>query len=262
MPGNIRGTRTVPGETSSRPFQIDLRRRRSVWTILTASLSLYRRYPLLFLVLALVVVAPFDLALFVITGYGPLARLAHHNQEAYWLELLLRSTLVGPLVSALHIYAVKAAGEGRRPRLAPVAARGLVVLPRVSATALLTGLAEAVGFLALLVPGILLFARWAVASQAAALDDAGPLGAIRSSTHLTAGRRRLVLGLLLVLAVLFIAVDEAARRLPLGSTSGVPSVVAGIAVQTFAASVGALTLALLYFTLNAPEHRRRKPRPF
>jgi hypothetical protein len=232
-----------------------------VWTILTAALSLYRRYPLLFLLLALVVVAPFDLALFVITGYGPLARLAHHNQEAYWLELLLRITLVGSLVSALHIYAVKAAGEGRRPRLAPIAARGLVVLPRVSATALLTGLPEVVGLLALLVPGILLFARWAVASQAAALGGGGPLAAIRSSNRLTSGRRRLVLALLLILAVLFIAVDEAARHLPLGSTSAAPSVVAGIAVQTFAASVGALTLALLYFTLNAPEHRRRKPRP-
>jgi hypothetical protein len=251
----------VAGNAPSSPFEVDLRERRSVWAILTATLSLYRHYPLLFLLLALVVVAPFDLALFAITGYGPLARLAHHSRAAYWLQLLLRTTLVGPLVSALHIYAVKTAGEGRRPRLVRVAAQGIAVLPSVSATALLTGLAEAAGFLALVVPGILLFARWAVASQAAALHGGGPLAAIRSSDRLTSGHRRRVIALLLILALLFIAVDEAARRLPLGSTSGALSVVTGIAVQTFAASVGALTLALLYFTLNAPEHRRRKPRP-
>jgi hypothetical protein len=77
----------------------------------------------------------------------------------------------------------------------------LAVFPRVSATALLTGFVEAVGFVALLIPGILLFARWAVASQVAALDGNGPLAAIRSSNRLTSGHRRLMLGLLLILAV-------------------------------------------------------------
>jgi hypothetical protein len=249
--------------TVTPPFRIDLQVRRSVWAILAAALSLYRRYPFLFLLLALAVVAPYDLALFSITGYGPLARLAGHNTDAYWLNLLLRATLVGPLVSALHIHAVKAAGEGRRPRLRPVASRGLAVFPIVSATALLTGLAEALGFLALVVPGVLLFTRWAVSSQAAAIDGEGPLAAIRSSTRLTGGRRWHVFGLLLVVIVIVIAVDEIARALPLGSTSAAPSVAIGIAVQTFGASLGALTLALLYFELNVvPGRRRRKPRPF
>ena len=242
------------------PFQIDLYKRRSVWAILGAAASLYRRYPLLFLLLALAVVAPYDLAMLAITGYGPLARLVHH-QGVYWLDLLLRQSLVGPLVSALHIYAVKTVGEGRRPQLRVVAARGLAVLPIVSATALLAGLGVALATLALVVPGLLLLTRWAVSSQVAAIERRAPLAAIRSSSGLTDGRRRHVLGLLSITIAISIAVDEIGRALPVGNTSAAPSVAIGIAVQTFSATFVALTLALLYFDLNAEERRRRKPRP-
>ncbi len=151
------------------------------------------------------------------------------------------------MISALHVYAVQTAGEGQPPQLRPVAVRGLAVLPVVGATALLAGIGTTIGLFAFLVPGILLAARWAVAAQAAAVEREGPLAAIASSNQLTQGRRLHVLGLFLAIAIIAVAADELARALPLGGSSGVASVAVGIAVQTLIASVGALTLALLYF---------------
>jgi hypothetical protein len=250
-------------------YRIDLQQRRSLRAIFTAAFSLYRRYPLLFPLLALPIVATYDLALLAITGYGPLVRLGRHSQILFWSNTLLRTALVSPLISALHVHAVETAGEGRIPRLRPVARRGVAVLPLVTATSLVTGVGITVGLVALVVPGVLLLLRWAVASQVAAIERQGPLAAIRSSSRLTNGRRLHVLGLVLSVGLVAFATDELARALPLGSSSGVVEAVVGIAVQTLIASVGALTLALLYFDLRGPAQvgphnpmrQQRKPRP-
>lgn len=137
----------------SLPYRIDLEKRRSLRAIFVVALSLYRRYPLLFLLLALPVVASYDLGLFAITGYGPLVSLGRHSQGLFWLNILLRATLVSPLISALHVYAVQTAGEGQPPQMRLVALRGIAILPVVGATALLTGIGTTIGLFAFVVPG-------------------------------------------------------------------------------------------------------------
>jgi hypothetical protein len=235
-------------------YQLALDQSRSVREILVATVRVYRRYPLLFAILALAVIAPYKLAVLAATGYGPLR--SHENAGVSWLLLLADSALITPLVSALHVHAVVAIGEGQRPRLRAVALRGLQVLPVVAAADVITSLGIGLGFVALIIPGILLWLRWAVVAQAAALEHEGWLPAMRSSTRLTAGYYWHVLGLLLVTAVPLTGAFIGARAIPLGSTSGVASVTVGIAIDTAAASVYALTLALLYFDLRA---RARQP---
>jgi len=218
--------------------------------ILAVTLRLYRRYPLLFAILALAVIAPYELALLAITGYGPL-RHNHESAGISWLLLLLRTSLITPLVSALHVHAVVAIDEGRRPRLRAVALRGLKVLPVVAAAEVMASIGIFLGFVALIVPGILLSLRWAVVAQAAALDDEGWLAALRRSQRLTATHYGHVFGLLFVTAVLAWMVLLGVRAVPLGSTSGAASVAVGVAADTVIASFVALTLALLYFGLRA-----------
>jgi hypothetical protein len=229
--------------------RIDLDQPRSVGEILAATLRLYRRYPLLFAILALGVVAPYELVVLAITGYGPLTQ--HESVGIYYLLLLIRTVLITPLISALHIHAVVSIGEGRRPRLGTVALRGVQVLPVVAAAAVMSSLGIVLGYVALIVPGILLGLRWAVVAQAAALEHEGWLGALRSSGRLTHGHYWHVLGLILAAGALTVAVGLGARAIPLGSTSGVGSVTAGIVVETLVASFAALTLAVLYFDLRS-----------
>jgi hypothetical protein len=242
-------------------YGIDLDRQRSVGQILTATLRLYRRYPLLFAILALGVMAPYDLTILAITGDGPLTHGNYGGQGISLLLLLLRSALVTPLISALHVHAVVSIGQGRRPRLGAIALRGVQVLPVVAAAEITATAGIILGLVALIVPGILLMLRWAVVAQAAALEREGWYPALTSSGRLTHRRYWHVLGLLVVTGALTFALTFGARAIPMGSTSGLSSVTAGIAVDTVLASFSALTLAILYFDLRArPGLAPRSPR--
>src|ERR1019366_6866137 len=86
------------------------------------------------------------------------------------LLLLLRSALITPLISALHVHAVVSIGQGRRPRLGAIALRGVHVLPVVAAADITATAGIILGLVALIIPGILLMLRWAVVAQAAALE--------------------------------------------------------------------------------------------
>lgn len=229
---------------------IDLDRQRSVADILRSSLGIYQRYPLLFLILALSVVAPFDLTVLAITGRGPLARI-HGGILGLSLYEVLTFSLIGPLISSLHVHAVVLIGEGRRPRLTQVAVSGLRVLPVVAATEIVANLGIWLGTLALFVPGLLLALCWSVAAQAAAVEREGWLSALRSSRRLAADHWWHIYSLLFLVGCLALGVTFAARAIPAGGTSGVRSVAIGIAVRTVIWSFTALTSALLYFDLRA-----------
>ena len=96
--------------------------------------------------------------------FGPDAKSV---QTSYSLD----SFLIGPLISALHVRAVRDIRDGDRPRLASIAPRALAVLPVVSAAVIISTLGIFAGFIALIVPGILLSLRWSVVAQAAALES-------------------------------------------------------------------------------------------
>jgi hypothetical protein len=228
-----------------------LERPRSVAEIIGEALDIYQRYPLLFMALAFGVIVPYELAVLAATGEGPLATQTHQSAGVGILLFLLDYALVQPLISALHIHAVMQIGEGRRPQLTQVAARGLRVLPEVAAAVIAAGLGIGLGFLALIVPGILLALRWSVVAQVAAVDHEGWIPALRRSPELTRGNYLHILGLLLLTGLLAGGVALAAGAIPLGSTSGAASVALGVVARTLTASFTALALALLYFDLRA-----------
>jgi len=241
-------------------YRIQLDRQRSVAAIVEATAKIYIRYPVLFAVLALAVVAPYELAVLAITGHGPLGR-DGESGAARWVLLVLEPALIAPLISALHIHAVATIGEGRRPRLGAIALKGITVLPLAALVDVSTSVVIYLGFLALLIPGLLLSLRWAVVTQVAAIEHESVSASIRRGGRLTAGHYWHAFGVLLVVDAITLAVTLGARTLPLGSSSGVAAVVVGIAVFSLLASFTALTLALLYFDLRARYGSRSQAQP-
>jgi hypothetical protein len=233
----------------TQPIDIDCER--SVADIIGGALDMYQRYPLLFLTLALGVIAPYWMAVLAINGTGPLAGGAHESLGVYSLLLLLDYALVGPLVSALHIHAVIRIGQGDTPRLAQIAVRGLRVLPVVVAAVIVAGLGIALGFLALIVPGVVLALRWSVVAQVAAVEHEGWIPSLRRSSALTRGHYWHIFGLFVITTLVNGGVNFAAAAVHLGSTSGAASVALGIGTRTITASFSALTLAILFFDLRA-----------
>jgi hypothetical protein len=238
---------TVAGAEESRTW--DVGTPGSAWSLLLATLRLYARYPLLFIVLAAVVVVPYDLAVLAITGAGPLelGRLGFFVSQLLGLASV---ALVNPLIAALHVHAVREAREGRRPRLLPVARQGLRVLPIVTAVAVISWLGIVVGFVALIVPGVVLLFRWSVAAQVAAIDRGDWKGALQSSRLLTIDRWGQIFLLFLYLGIVIVVPLLALNHVfPRDSTTGA-SVACGLAYSVLSRSLFALGAALLFFDLR------------
>jgi hypothetical protein len=236
---------------------IDLSRDRSAAEIVRSTLSLYGDYPWLFLILAVVVMAPWDLAKLAVTGIGPLGHTSHvgflERESLGLLDLLL----ISPLISAMHVQAVVVIGDAQRPRLGAVASKGLRVLPVVGVAALIAGVGVEIGFFALVIPGIVLWIRLLVVPQAAAIERNGVRDALRSSWRLTRDHGSHTFGLLLAMVIPTLGVVLGVRALDVGSSTSAGNVALGIAVNTIIASFTALVTALLYFDLLARQEQTR-----
>jgi len=222
---------------------------RSTPRLIGETFQLYRRYPLLFLILAAGVVVPYWLIVLAATGAGPFSQ----SELAGGVSLLLTliaTAVVDPLVSALHVHAVEEVEEGRTPRLGPVARRGLMVLPMVAAAVIMSWLAFAGGLLLLVLPGIYVFFRLTVTAQAAAIERQGWLPALRRSWALTEGNLLHVAFFFVCVSLITLPPGLLLNHVLRGETTAL-TFIAGTAWQVLVISFDALATAVLYFDLRA-----------
>lgn len=163
-------------------------------------------------------------------GLGDPALVERFRLGVSSLLTLIGLALIGPLVSAL---------------------RGLRVLPVVAAAAIIAWLGIGLGFLAFIVPGVILSLRWYVVAQAAAIEHEGWLPALRRSRRLTAGHYRH-----LIVFVIYVTLITSVPTLLVGfafghETTTVTSFLVGVALQVITWSLRALAAALMYFDLCA-----------
>lgn len=221
---------------------------RSAPRLLAGTFELYRRYPLLFLVLAAGVIVPYELIVLAATGDGAFSR---GNVGASTLLFLTLAdwALVTPLVSALHVHAVAEVRHDREPRIGAVALQGLRVLPVVAAAAVASWLGIMVGFLLLIVPGVILWLRWAVVAQAAAIEHEGWLPALRRSGKLADGHYRHIAAFLILVGVIGFVPFFVGGIVFGHHDTGAASFLTGLAIRVLTASFTALAGALLYYDL-------------
>jgi hypothetical protein len=209
----------------------------------------HRRHPILFLTLALSVVAPYTLIVLAATGTTPLGE-SHVSAQTILLLDVVSFALVGPLVSVLHIHALAMLGEGREPSFGAVYRPAFRVLPVAAAAQIVAGVAIGVGLLAFVIPGVVVAVRLAVVAQVAAIERSDWMGALRGSFELTRGLGWHVLGAVVVAGVFEFALLAAAQAVA-GSHTHVQQVILAIGVGTIGQSFTALVTAVLYFDLKA-----------
>jgi hypothetical protein len=222
-----------------------------VGQILAAAGRLFVRHPLLFLFLALVVVGPYDLLILGVTGASPLGQ-NHTSTSTAFLLAVLDFALVGPLVSALQVHAIRDIGEGLRPQLVQLLGRGLRVLPVVAAAEIIADIAIGIGLVLLIIPGVILALRFAVVAQAAAVERTDWPGAIRRSGRLVSGNYLRVFGLFVIIALVNVLLVDLVGQVA-GSTATAPQVALGILIGVVTRTFQAMTMAVLYFDLRARE---------
>lgn len=114
------------------------------------------------------------------------------------IAMVLYAITQGALVRA-----VTARSEGRTATFAESITAGMgVILPLVGVS-ILSALGIGFGMILLLVPGIMLYCAWAVASPVVVEERTGPVAALSRSAALTRGARWKVFGVSLILVVAY-----------------------------------------------------------
>lgn len=228
---------------------LDLSRPRTVSQILGTSLRLYARYPLLFLLLALIVVGPYDLLVLLSAHTSPFGE-ARAPATTLFILTLIQFALINPFVSALQVQAVERLGHGEVPGLLDTLSRGVRVLPVVAAAEIIAGLGIGIGLILFILPGLILAIRWAVVAQVAALEGTDWPGALRRSARLASRNYLRIFAVLVVVSLIDLGLTQIGAAAA-GTGRAAAQVALGIAITVLTRSFDALAVAILYFDLRA-----------
>lgn len=180
----------------------------SVGRVFQRAFSAVSLNPIVILGLALVVGALPSLILsyfFVQAGFGATNPLQPGFSMTRMMTIVLVSSIINLIIAALvqgaQTRATVSAAEGHRATFAESLSAGLRVLLPLIGLSLLWALGVGIGFILLVVPGIILLLMWAVAVPSLVIERNGIMAAFTRSAELTKGARWKIFGLFLVMLV-------------------------------------------------------------
>lgn len=232
-------------------ISLDLQSPRGLPDLFGTSARLYWRYLWQFLLLAGVLVVPFEIVVLVATSSIHGSHLTTHQEREVLLLGIADFVVVIPLVSALQAHAVLLIGQGVHPHLGEVFRRSFRVLPTVVAAWVITAIGVGIGLVAFVLPGVWLLLRLYVVAQTAAIEATNWPTTLRRGFALTRGSSWRILGMLVIIGLINLTLENVLGRATLdgGALADVVAVVVALLSQSFSALVG----ALLYFDLRARE---------
>jgi hypothetical protein len=233
-----------------------LRQPRDVATLFRDTLAVFGRHAWLFILLSAAVVVPAEL---IVEGVGLEMLTSSYDDSPSIPEALVPTIVeflvVTPIIAAICIYALHQIADGDRPSAGQVLIAGFEAFTPLFAAVVLAAAGIALGFVALIVPGVYLAVRWYFVPQAVVIEGArGPLALSRSSLLVTGSWWR-TFGLVL-LAQLAIAIPSFLLLAPFNAiaanTDRAVWVLVGSAVTTSVTTpFVALYSILLYYDLRA-----------
>jgi hypothetical protein len=223
--GGILHAREMTGDPD---FQVD------VGSVLARTLSVWGRNLVPFCLVGLVVYSPVLLGLGAIAASGTSMPLGQKMFDL--LSNLLTMVLTGGIT-----YGVFSELRGQRPDVADVLRLGLSRLGTVWLTGLLVGFGMGLGFCALVIPGLVLLARWWVAVPVAVIETPGASAAISRSTQLTEGNRWRIFAVAIVVTIIQVGA-AAAVAVAITSLPGAKSPAAADELTAWAQALQELVL--------------------
>jgi hypothetical protein len=233
------------------PARLDLSHPRAYGELMTTTFQVFGRSSAVVLTAALLLITPVALGVDGVWGRALADGVdARPSNGAQAVSLGLRVLLVVPLMTALSAVVVQDLGRGAEPTLGGALRTAAARFPAVLGAVGLYVLGVSGGLVLLIVPGVWLLVLWYFAAQAAAVEGATPMQAVRRSTELVRGSWWRVFGLIVLTGLLF-GLGGAIATAIIGSIGSTALYVSGlIVVEAVAVSLTGIFAALLFFDLR------------
>lgn len=157
----------------------------------------------------------------------------------FWI---LASIVLAMITQGALVRATVTQSEGRRATLGETLMAGLTMALPLLGLAILSGIAMLLGFLLLIVPGIMLYVMWSVAAPALVEERLGIGAALGRSRTLTKGARWMIFGLLLVVLVVAWLISAVAGLVNIALYGGAEGMMAAAMSGTMPIGMMAITL--------------------
>ena len=194
------------------------------------------------------VLMPAAAVVFVFTGI--IATLLVASSAGLALVALLIDLIATTLFTGMVVELVADVQDGRRDATPGQLLRAVTpVLGQLILVGLVAAVGVVVGFILLVIPGLVLLTIWSLAAPVVVLERPGVFAALARSRELVRGNGRRVFGVIVLLyflvGVLGFAVEAAAESA--GSAAGI---VARVVIGVLTAPLPALAASVLYFELG------------
>jgi hypothetical protein len=166
------------------------------------------------------------------------------------LLALLVNLVATTLFTGMIVELVADVQDGRRDASVGGLLRAVTpVLGQLILVAILAGLGVLIGFILIIVPGLILITIWSVAAPVVVLERIGAFGALGRSRALVRGNGWQVFGVIVVLDILVVVLASVLEVAGNSAGTGV-GIVVTVIVGVLTAPLSALAAAVLYFELS------------
>lgn len=197
------------------------------------------------------VLMPAAAVVFVITGI--LAALIVAAAPGLTILVLIIDVIANTLFTGMIVELVADIQDGRRDSSAGQLLRAITpVIGELIAVGIVAGVCEAIGFVLVIVPGLILITIWAVAAPVVVVERPGGLRALGRSRELVQGHGWQVFGVILVLVV-GVTILTAAVAVAGEAAGTAIGLIVRVVVGILVAPLSSLAAAVLYFELRSRE---------
>jgi hypothetical protein len=194
------------------------------------------------------VLMPAAAVVFVFTGI--ISALLVATSAGLALVAVLISLVAITLFTGMVVELVADVQDGRRDASAGQLLQAVTpVLGQLILVGIVAGIGIVVGFILIIVPGLILITIWSVAAPVVVLERPGVFAALTRSRELVRGNGWQVFGVILVLYILVGAVSIIIEGIADSAGSGV-GIVVRVIVGVLTAPLSALAASVLYFELR------------
>jgi hypothetical protein len=194
------------------------------------------------------VLIPAAAVVFVISGI--LSALLIAAAPVLAILAIVISVVASTLFTGMVVELVADVQDGRRDATAGQLLRAASpVLGQLILVGIVAGIGIAIGFILIIIPGLILLTIWSVAAPVVVLERPGGLNALSRSRELVRGNGWNVFGVILVLVVLVVVVSGIIEAIADSGGTAVGLVVR-VVVSILAAPISALASAVLYYELG------------